>query len=100
MRTLMERTSVGFRSIDEYIATFPNEIQELLEALRATIRASAPDAEERISYQFPNSFLKAIWFILLRSRSILDFIRHQVGLRHSRMNYQGIKAQKALSNSP
>ena len=49
----MESNKVGFSSIDEYIATFPEEIQKILEELRATISASAPDAEEKISYQMP-----------------------------------------------
>jgi uncharacterized protein YdhG (YjbR/CyaY superfamily) len=54
----MESNRVGFISIDEYIATFPEEIQIILEELRATIRASAPDAEEKISYQMPTFALK------------------------------------------
>ena len=41
------------KSIDEYIANFPGEIQEMLAALRATIREAAPKAEEAISYQMP-----------------------------------------------
>ena len=49
----MERNKSGFSSIGEYIATFPEDIQALLEAVRATIKASAPDAQERISYQMP-----------------------------------------------
>lgn len=49
----MEHHKGGFRSIDEYIATFPEDIQALLEAVRATIKAAAPGAEERISYQMP-----------------------------------------------
>ena len=49
----MQSQNAGFQSIDEYIATFPAEIQAILEELRATIRAAAPDAEERISYQMP-----------------------------------------------
>ena len=49
----MNSTTVGFSSIDAYIATSPQEIQAILEALRATIRAAAPDAEEKISYQMP-----------------------------------------------
>ena len=49
----MELDKSGFRSIDEYIATFPKDIQELLEAIRATINAAAPGAEERIGYQMP-----------------------------------------------
>jgi len=49
----MERNKVGFVSIDEYIAAFPEEIQKILEELRATIKAAAPDAEEKIGYQMP-----------------------------------------------
>jgi uncharacterized protein YdhG (YjbR/CyaY superfamily) len=37
-------------SIDEYIAPFPRDVQERLQAVRATIREAAPAAEERISY--------------------------------------------------
>lgn len=40
-------------SIDEYIAAFPAEVQTMLKALRATIKAAAPDAQEKISYQMP-----------------------------------------------
>lgn len=40
-------------NIDEYIAGFPPEIQSLLEKMRATIRAAAPQAVEAISYQMP-----------------------------------------------
>ena len=55
---VMERKNVGINSIDDYIATFPEEIQIIPEELRATIKACAPDAEEKISYQMPTSFLK------------------------------------------
>ena len=54
----MEGNKVGFASIDEYIATFPEETQKILEELRATIKAAAPDAEEKISYQIPTFALK------------------------------------------
>ena len=42
-----------FKTIDEYIATFPKNIQSILEELRQAIRNSAPKAEEAISYQMP-----------------------------------------------
>lgn len=42
-----------FSTIDEYIATFPKETQEILVSLRTTIRDSAPDAQEAISYGIP-----------------------------------------------
>ena len=46
------------KDIDEYIASFPKDIQEILEKLRETIRKAAPDAEEIISYQMPTFALK------------------------------------------
>jgi uncharacterized protein YdhG (YjbR/CyaY superfamily) len=54
----MESKEAGFTSIDEYIATFPEEIQSILQEIRATIQAAAPDAEEKISYQMPTFALK------------------------------------------
>ncbi len=53
----MEKNKVGFASIDEYIATFPEDRQKILEQMRATIKAAAPDAEEKISYQMPTFYL-------------------------------------------
>jgi len=40
-------------NIDEYIGTFPNDVQEILEKIRATIQKAAPDAKEKISYSMP-----------------------------------------------
>lgn len=54
----MENNRPGFTTISEYIAAFPAEIQPILQELRATIRAAAPDAEEKISYQMPTFFLE------------------------------------------
>ena len=47
----------NYKNIDEYIATFPKETQKILEEIRATIKAAAPDAEEKISYQMPTFYL-------------------------------------------
>ena len=41
------------KSIDEYIAGFPDETRELLEEMRTLIRSVAPDATETISYAIP-----------------------------------------------
>ncbi|HEU4328077.1 MAG TPA: DUF1801 domain-containing protein [Roseiflexaceae bacterium] len=49
----MERAQTDYQTIDEYIAAFPQEIQVKLQAIRETIRAAAPEAEERIRYRMP-----------------------------------------------
>lgn len=43
----------GFKTIDEYIKTFPEDAQNILEKMRRTIRKAAPEAVEAISYQIP-----------------------------------------------
>ena len=40
-------------NIDEYIRGFPEEVQEILQKIRLTIKKAAPEAEEVISYQMP-----------------------------------------------
>ena len=39
--------------VQNYISTFPKDIQELLEQVRLIIKNTAPDAEESISYGMP-----------------------------------------------
>ncbi len=45
------------KNIDEYIAGFPQDVQEILEQIRTTIRKAAPDAEETIKYGIPTFLL-------------------------------------------
>lgn len=40
-------------TIDEYIATFPAEVQEILQKVRETVKTAAPQATEAISYGMP-----------------------------------------------
>jgi uncharacterized protein YdhG (YjbR/CyaY superfamily) len=42
-----------FKTVEEYIAAFPKEIQEILENMRSIIKSAAPKAEEMISYNMP-----------------------------------------------
>jgi uncharacterized protein YdhG (YjbR/CyaY superfamily) len=49
VKTLKNR----FETIDEYIATFPRNVRDILEELRRIIRESAPKSEETISYGIP-----------------------------------------------
>lgn len=44
-------------NFEEYSAQFPEEIQTILQKIRAVIREAAPDATEKISYQMPTFYL-------------------------------------------
>jgi uncharacterized protein YdhG (YjbR/CyaY superfamily) len=54
---MTRRTSSGltriFKTIDDYINTFPESTRHILRELRQTIREAAPDAQETINYQIP-----------------------------------------------
>jgi uncharacterized protein YdhG (YjbR/CyaY superfamily) len=56
----MDTNKIGYTTIDEYISTFPEEIQKKLQEVRAAIKAAAPDAEEKISYKMPAFAQKGI----------------------------------------
>ena len=44
---------LDIKTIDEYIALFPAEIQNILEEIRKTISKAAPEAIEAIRYAMP-----------------------------------------------
>ncbi len=54
----MKTDQTAPKSIDEYIAGFPPDVQEILQKIRMTIRKAAPGAEEAIKYQLPTFTLK------------------------------------------
>mgnify|MGYP001157818659 CR=1 FL=1 len=92
----MESDKAGFISTDEYIATFPEGIQKILQELRATIKASAPDAVEKISYQMPTFALKGNLVHFADWKTISGFIRRRLEFRNLGVNYQFMRAQKGL----
>src|SRR5687767_15425999 len=42
-----------FKTMDEYINTFPDDVRNILNELRQVIKEAAPEAEETINYQMP-----------------------------------------------
>lgn len=47
-------------NINEYIASFPENVQKLLEQIRSIIQKAAPEATETISYAMPTFKLNGI----------------------------------------
>ena len=56
-------------SIDEYLETVPEESRAALAGLRELIRASAPGAEETISYKVPTFKYEGPWSALPPSKA-------------------------------
>ena len=49
----MANSMIKPKDVDEYIAGFPAETQKILNEVRATVKAAAPQAKESISYGMP-----------------------------------------------
>ena len=49
----MKEPRLKFTRIDDYIKSFPEETQVILEQIRETIKKTAPDAQETINYGIP-----------------------------------------------
>lgn len=54
-----------FESIDDYISSFPEPVQILLQKMRRAIHEAAPDATEAISYGIPT--------LKLRGKNLVHF---------------------------
>jgi uncharacterized protein YdhG (YjbR/CyaY superfamily) len=52
-----------FSTVDEYIASFPEERRTILEEVRRTMRGAAPGTEETISYGIPTFTLNGRYVI-------------------------------------
>jgi uncharacterized protein YdhG (YjbR/CyaY superfamily) len=87
----VESRKAGFRSIDQYIAAFPEETRKILEELRATIKAGA---EERISYQMPTFVLKGYLVHFAAYKNHIGFYPTSSGIqafRRELSRYEGGK---------
>jgi uncharacterized protein YdhG (YjbR/CyaY superfamily) len=96
----MERSKTAFRTIDEYIASFPEDIRETLQGLRETIRAAAPGAEERISYQIPTFVLKGNLVHFAAFQKHVGFYPTSSGVRAFKRELAGYDLAKGTVRFP
>lgn len=94
----MNRTK--FNDINEYIASFPNDTQEILEHLRTTIRKAAPEAEEVISYQMPAFKLHEILVYFAGYNNHIGFYPTPSGIKAFQNELSGFKNSKGAVQFP
>lgn len=90
----MEGNKITYKSIDEYISNFPPEVQEILKNLRKVIKESAPDAEEKISYQMPAFALHGNLVYFAAYRNHIGFYPTSSGIdafKHELLEYKTSK---------
>ena len=86
------------KTIDEYIKSYPEDIQIILEKMRQTIRKAAPEANEVISYQMPGFKLNGslVWFAAFKN--YIGFYPTPSGIELSKKNYHHIKRVRGQYN--
>jgi len=96
----MESRKAGLGSIDEYIAAFPEDIQKTLHKLRATIKAAAPDAEEKISYQIPTFALMGNLVHFAAYKKHIGFYPTSSGIRAFKQELAAYELSKGTVRFP
>jgi uncharacterized protein YdhG (YjbR/CyaY superfamily) len=96
----MDGNKASFTTIDEYIALFPQDIQKILQQMRATIHAAAPQAQEKISYQMPAFALKGILVYFAARKDYIGFYPTSSGTEAFSQELSGYEYTKGTIKFP
>jgi uncharacterized protein YdhG (YjbR/CyaY superfamily) len=90
----------NYKSVDEYISTFPKDIQKILEQVRQTIKKSAPEAEETINYQIPTFKLNGNLVHFAAFKNHIGFYPAPSGLKAFKKEISNYKSSKGSVQFP
>ena len=96
----MKKNIVRFRSVDDYIATFPEKVRDMLEDMRAVIKDSVPYAEEKISYQMPTFALKGNLVHFAAFKNHIGFFPTASGIDAFKKELSGYEHSKGMIKFP
>ena len=89
-----------FKTMDEYISTFPEDVQRILKELRQTIKEAAPDAEETINYQMPTFTLNGNLVHFAAFENHIGFYPTPSGIEAFKKELSGYKGAKGSVQFP
>ena len=87
-------------TVDEYILSFPRDVQKKLTQLRNIVKRGAPQAEERISYQMPAFFLKGVLLWYGAHSNHIGFYPRAEGISRFKRELSGFKYAKGSVQFP
>jgi uncharacterized protein YdhG (YjbR/CyaY superfamily) len=96
----MEKVQQNLLGIDEYIASYPLEIQEKLQSLRAVIHDVAPMASEKISYGMPTFYLFGNLVHFAMQKAHIGFYPGPSGVSEFADELKGYKTSKGAIQFP
>jgi uncharacterized protein YdhG (YjbR/CyaY superfamily) len=96
----MKAPAKEFKTIDGYIAAFPEDIQRILEELRQAIKDAAPKAEEAISYQMPAFKQNGILVYFAAFKNHIGFFPTSSGVEAFKEDLSGYETSKGTIRFP
>jgi uncharacterized protein YdhG (YjbR/CyaY superfamily) len=89
-----------YKTIDEYIKAFPQNIQSVLEKMRQTIRQAAPEAAEGISYRMPVFRLNGVLVYFAAYKKHIGFYPTFSGVEFFKQELAPYKSSKGAVQFP
>jgi uncharacterized protein YdhG (YjbR/CyaY superfamily) len=91
---------VSIKTVDDYIRSFPEEVQHILEEVRATIRNEAPEATETIKYAMPTYVYKGNLVHFAAYKNHIGFYPAPVGIESFQKELSVYKGGKGSVQFP
>lgn len=94
------RMNTSITNIDEYIKQYPKDVQKILQQIRETIHAVAPDALEKISYGIPTFTLKGNLVHFGAYKTHIGFYPGPLGIETFKKELSGYTTSKGTVQFP
>jgi uncharacterized protein YdhG (YjbR/CyaY superfamily) len=92
--------NIQFKTIEEYIKSFPPNIQAILENMQQTIQKAAPEAKGVISYQMPAFKLNRILVYFAARKNYIGFYPTASGIEAFKKELSSYKWSKGAVQFP
>ena len=96
----MAASSRQFKTMDEYINAFPEDVRRILSELRQTVKEAAPEAEETINYQIPTFTLNGNLVHFAGFENHIGFYPTPSGMEAFKKELSGYKGAKGSVQFP
>lgn len=87
-------------TIDEYISQFPPDVKAKLETLRSVIKESAPESNEKISYQMPTFVMNENLVHFAAYKNHIGFYPTPSGIEKFKIELSAYKSSKGAVQFP
>lgn len=96
----MDSNRPAAQNIDEYIAGFPGEVQEILQKIRSLIHETAPQAQEAMKYAIPTFTLNGNLVHFAAFQSHIGFYPTPSGIEKFKQELSAYKGAKGSVQFP